>query len=76
MSTSSSSSSGIGFFGLLTIVFITLKLLHIINWSWWLVLAPMWIGVSITLFVMLFFMAIVVVAAATPNTKFKITRKS
>jgi len=75
MSTSSSSSSGIGFFGMLTIVFITLKLLHIINWSWWLVLAPMWIGLSITLLFMLIFMAIVLVAASSPNTKFKITRK-
>lgn len=40
---SSSSSSGIGFLGLLTIVFITLKLLGHINWSWWWILAPMWI---------------------------------
>lgn len=38
----SSSSSGIGFCGLLTIVFITLKLTHVINWSWWWVLAPWW----------------------------------
>ncbi len=41
---SSSSSSGIGFVGLLTIVFITLKLTHIIAWSWWWVLSPLWIG--------------------------------
>jgi hypothetical protein len=37
---SSSSSSGVGFFGLLTIVLIVLKLMEIINWSWWLVLLP------------------------------------
>lgn len=42
MSQSSSSSSGIGFFGLLAIVFITLKLLGKITWSWWWVLAPLW----------------------------------
>lgn len=41
---SSSGSGGIGFAGLLTIVFITLKLLDKIDWSWWWVLAPMWIG--------------------------------
>lgn len=35
-------SGGIGFFGLLAIVFITLKLCHVINWSWWWVLAPIW----------------------------------
>ena len=40
--TSSSSSSGIGFFGVLTILFIALKLLGKIDWSWWIVLAPMW----------------------------------
>lgn len=32
----------IGFFSLLTIVFITLKLTNYIDWSWWLVLAPIW----------------------------------
>ncbi len=38
-----SSSSGLGFFGLLAIVFITLKLTHVISWSWWWVLSPIWI---------------------------------
>ena len=44
MSTSNnnSSSGGIGFAGLLTIVFITLKLTGFIDWSWWWVLAPIW----------------------------------
>ena len=41
--TKSSSSSGIGFTGLLTIVFITLKLTNYIDWSWWWVLSPIWI---------------------------------
>jgi hypothetical protein len=31
-----------GFSGLLTIVFITLKLTSFITWSWWWVLAPLW----------------------------------
>jgi len=34
---------GIGFTGLLTIVFIILKLTHYIDWSWWWVLSPLWI---------------------------------
>lgn len=38
-----SSGGGIGFIGLLTIVFIVLKLTKIINWSWWWVLSPIWI---------------------------------
>lgn len=45
VSSSSSSSGGIGFTGLLQIVFIILKLCHIIDWSWWWVLAPTWITV-------------------------------
>ena len=44
---SSSSSSGIGFCGLLTIVFITLKLCGVIAWSWLWVLSPLWIGILI-----------------------------
>lgn len=35
------------FFSLLTIVFIVLKLCNVINWSWWWVLAPTWIPMSI-----------------------------
>lgn len=37
-------SSGIGFTGLLTIVFIILKLCGVIAWSWWWVLSPLWIS--------------------------------
>jgi hypothetical protein len=40
----SSSSGGIGFVGLLAILFIALKLTGYINWSWWWVLAPIWGG--------------------------------
>jgi hypothetical protein len=42
-----SSSSGIGFTGLLTIVFIILKLTNTIDWSWWWVLSPIWIVIII-----------------------------
>lgn len=37
-------SGGIGFTGLLTIVFIILKLIGKIDWSWWWVLSPLWIA--------------------------------
>lgn len=43
MSNNNSSSGGIGFCGLLTIVFIALKLTNYIDWSWWWVLSPLWI---------------------------------
>ena len=44
----------IGFLGLLTILFITLKLLGTIDWSWWLVLSPIIIGIALVV-VSLFF---------------------
>ena len=34
---------GLNFCSLLTIVFITLKLINVIDWSWWWVLGPLWI---------------------------------
>lgn len=40
---SSTASGGIGFCGLLAIVFIALKLLGFIQWSWLWVLSPLWI---------------------------------
>jgi hypothetical protein len=44
------SSNGIGFLGLLCIVFIVLKLTGVITWSWLWVLAPLWIPLTLTLF--------------------------
>lgn len=58
MADTSSSSRGIGFTGLLTIVFIALKLTGVIDWSWWWVLSPIWISF---IFVVLVF-AIVIIA--------------
>lgn len=40
MSSSNSSSGGIGFCGLLTVLFIALKLTGFIGWSWLWVLSP------------------------------------
>lgn len=45
----SKSSSSIGVFGLLGVVFVTLKLTHVINWSWWWVTSPFWVGPAIFL---------------------------
>jgi len=43
---------GPNFLGLLTIVFITLKLTGYIAWSWWWVLAPLWGGVALVLVIL------------------------
>jgi hypothetical protein len=47
MSSSSSNSSGIGFVGMLQILFIGLKLTNFIAWPWWQVLLPTIISFSI-----------------------------
>ena len=47
-----SSSSGIGICGVLTIVFVVLKLVGVINWSWLWVLCPLWIDILLTVIVL------------------------
>lgn len=45
------SSGGIGFVGLLTVLFIGLKLTGYIAWSWWWVLSPIWISFALVLLI-------------------------
>jgi hypothetical protein len=47
------SGGGVGFLGLLTILFVGLKLTDHIDWSWWWVISPLWI----------FWLVVLVVAA-------------
>lgn len=54
---SSNSSGGIGFFGLLTILFIGLKLTGYIQWSWWWVLSPTLIPIAILLVIVVVMVA-------------------
>lgn len=49
---SNSSSGGVGFAGLLTVAFIVLKLTHVVSWSWWWVLSPIWISAAIGVLVL------------------------
>jgi hypothetical protein len=46
---SESSGGGIGFGGMLAILFIALKMTDVIDWSWWWVLAPIWIPAAIVI---------------------------
>lgn len=57
-----SSSGGIGFLGVLALIFITLKLMGFIDWSWWWVLAPLWGGFAFVLLVVVFAVAWTAVA--------------
>lgn len=52
-------SNGCGFCGMLTILFIALKLLRYINWSWVWVLSPLWIPITLMI---LFFVVVIIVA--------------
>jgi len=64
---SSRSSEGMGFVGVLTIVFVTLKLLGYISWSWWWVLSPLWIAAI--LFVVVLLLVVLVIALESALTK-------
>lgn len=35
-------TGGVGFFGLLGLLFIALRLTGFIDWPWWVVLSPIW----------------------------------
>lgn len=55
-------SGGIGFTGCLTITFIVLKLIGVINWSWWWVLSPLWISFGIGIIVLAVVLWVIVAA--------------
>ena len=58
----------VGFFSLLALIFVTLKLLGYIDWSWWLVLLPAYAGLVILLILFI----ILLVLGQKP--KFKVTK--
>lgn len=49
MGKSEATGGGVSFCGMLTILFIGLKLGKVIDWSWWWVVSPMWIPLAIML---------------------------
>lgn len=59
MNNQTASSSGIGFFGALFLVFLILKLADKIQWSWWWVTSPLWIPISIVIFGLLILFCII-----------------
>ena len=48
-------NGGVGFFGLLQVVFIALKVAKVIDWSWWLVFIPTWIQLGIIILLIIIF---------------------
>jgi hypothetical protein len=65
---------GGSFSGLLTLIFITLKLTGFINWSWWWVLSPLWISFGLLLVLLIVVFIAVVVFGKKDYVKSKIRK--
>lgn len=44
-------NTGVGILGVLLIIFIVLKLVGVVTWSWWIVLIPLWIEIGLLIIV-------------------------
>lgn len=62
---------GMGFFEVLGLIFIVLKLCHVIDWSWWLVLLPIYGPIALYFLGMLFVLLIAVIAGLIEVAKSK-----
>ena len=47
------SYAGLSFLDVLLVVFIALKIAKVIDWSWWLVLLPLWIQIGLILIIII-----------------------
>jgi Flp pilus assembly protein TadB len=62
------------FGGLLTVIFVALKLFGVIDWSWWWVLAPLWISVAVLVVLILLVLAVIWIIAVFHHLRNKITK--
>ena len=58
MTNTNNASNGVGFCSLLAIVFIVLKLTGTIGWSWWWVLAPLWVSFALAMIILFIFIIV------------------
>ncbi len=79
MSASRNNQNGITFVGALGLLFIGLKLGHVITWSWWWVTAPLWGGAALVVAVLVSFALcaglVALVRAATRRRVLKAARR-
>ena len=47
------SYAGLSFLDVLLVVFIALKIAKVIDWSWWLVLLPLWIQIGLVIIIII-----------------------
>jgi hypothetical protein len=59
--TTIASGAWTGFYSLLTVAFIVLKLTGVINWSWLWVLSPLWISAILTIIILLILLIIFII---------------
>jgi hypothetical protein len=60
----SASSGGISFLGALGLLFIGLKLGHVIRWPWWAVTLPLWGGLALVLAIIAVIVLVAVIGKA------------
>ncbi len=71
MSEKNTSVISINFSGVLLVAFIVMKLCGVINWSWWWVLAPIWVPIAIILVIL-----VVIIIVYMMNEGIKSSRSS
>ena len=64
-----SKAGGVGFLGLLALIFITLKLTGVIGWSWLWVLAPLWIPAALVVAIIVILFIVMLVKEVVATTK-------
>ena len=57
----------VGIFGLLTIIFVLLKVFEVITWSWWIVFLPLFVGVGLYLLIIAFMLLLAVFVERKPH---------
>ena len=65
----SNNSGGIGVVGLLGVLFVGLKLTGFIDWSWWWVLAPFWIGFALVVAILIGVLVYATIATFRPRRR-------
>ena len=61
--TKTSTSSGLSLSMILFLIFLTLKLTNNIDWSWWWVTCPLWIGFALFLSIILFVIGVAIIVS-------------
>ena len=72
---SNNNNGGIGFVGLLTIVFIVLKLTGVIDWTWFWVLSPIIFSTALVVLVLIIVTTMVILQKKGNNKLWRSMRK-